>query len=103
MTTNFELSIEELQTAVESLHDCTGTYSRVERIHETFKGQTVWEGDVYVFALTGHPTASICYAWSSPVEGSDLRKVFAVLQVPPVASATDAVRASIVQGYRKSD
>ena len=102
MTKNSELSVSDLQTAVERLHDCTATYSRSEHVHEVFKGETVWEGDVYVFALTGHPSASECYAWSSPVEGSERRKVFAVLRVPPVDSAADAVRAAILQGYRST-
>ena len=43
-----------------------------------------------IFALQGHPEASQCYAWE--VGG----QVTAVLGVPPVRSAVDAVRASIV-------
>lgn len=50
-----------------------------------------------VFDLVGHPAASVAYAWSSPIEGSDRRRFYAVvLGVPPINSAADAVRAAIV-------
>ena len=48
-----------------------------------------------------HPTASVCYAWSSPIEGSDRRSFYAVLGVPPINSAVDAVRAVIVADEKK--
>ena len=42
------------------------------------------------------------YDWSSPIEGSDKRRFFAVLHVPPITSPVDAVRAAIVaEGQRK--
>ena len=86
--------------AVESLHGCVATFIESVVVEETFQGQNVWEGIVHVFEIKGHPTATRCYAWSSPVEGSTKRKYFAVLHVPPVASAKDAVRAAIVSGYK---
>jgi hypothetical protein len=66
-------------------------------VFETFQGQTVWEGIVDVFYIKGNALATRCYTWSSPIEGSTKRKFFAVLHVPPVTSARDAVRAAIVQ------
>jgi hypothetical protein len=82
------------------MHGCRATYRDVARVREEYEGQLVWEGDVYVFHLKGHPTASTCYAWSAPVEGSDRRRFFAVLHQPPVDSPQKAVQASIVQAYR---
>jgi hypothetical protein len=55
---------------------------------------------VHVFDLIGHPTATRCYAWSSPVGDSKKRRFFAVLHSEPVTSAQAAVRAAIVQEYR---
>jgi len=55
---------------------------------------------VHVFELEGHPTATRAYAWSSSVEGSTKRRFYAVLEVPPVQSAQDAVRAAIVAEHR---
>ena len=92
-------SIKALQQAVEGLHGCKAKYKEKTHIKETFEGQLVWEGDVYIFDLKDHPTAKLAYAWSSPVKGSDKRKFYAVLHVKPVESAQDAVRASIVNDY----
>lgn len=57
------------------------------------------EGDVYVFSLQAHLKASIGYTWSSPVEGSDKRKFYPVLDVPPVQLAQDSIRASILSDF----
>jgi hypothetical protein len=54
----------------------------------------------HVFRIDGHPKARKAYAWSSPIEGSDKRRFFAVLHLPPVASPAEAVRAAIVQERR---
>jgi hypothetical protein len=97
---NGEIGIEELQKAVERMHYCTATWLESVPVLETFQGKTVWDGVVHVFALSGHPSAVRCYAWSSPVEESKKRRVFAVLHQPPVASALDAVRAAIIQEHR---
>jgi hypothetical protein len=61
---------------------------------------TVWEGIVHVFELEGHPKTTRAYAWSSPIEGSDKRRFFAVLHQPPITSPVGAVRAAIVQERR---
>ena len=53
-----------------------------------------------MFDLEGHPKATRAYAWSSPIEGSDRRRFYAVLHVPPITSAQDAVRAAIVAEHR---
>lgn len=90
-------TIEELQKAVETLHECRAHFVETDEVVELFQGKRVWEGIVFIFDLEGHPKATRAYAWSSPIEGSTKRKFFAVLHVPPVTSARDAVRAAIVQ------
>jgi hypothetical protein len=47
---------------------------------------------VHVFDLEGHPKATRAYAWSSPVEGSDKRRFYAVLHLGGIRSPLDAVR-----------
>ena len=64
-------------------------------VGENHGSTTVWEGVVHVFDLTGHPTATTAYAWSSRTEGSDTRRFFAVLHLPPITSPAEAVRAAI--------
>lgn len=95
-----ETSSEELQLAAERMHDCRAHLVEAVPVSEAFQGQPVWQGIVHVFELTGHPTATRCYAWSSPVGESEKRRFFAVLHIPPITSAQDAVRAAIVQEYR---
>jgi hypothetical protein len=87
---------DSLRHAVESQHGGTATLAQSVPVKETHAGAVVWEGVVHVFDLTGHPTASRAYAWSSPIEGSDKRRFFAVLHQGPVKSPVDAVRAAIV-------
>lgn len=93
---NSEVPTTELKRAVESQHGGTATLAQSVPVRETFGRQTVWEGVVHVFDLEGHPTAKRAYAWSSPVEGSNKRRFFAVLHQGPVRSPIDAVRAAIV-------
>jgi hypothetical protein len=46
--------------------------------------------------FTGHPAVAQAYAWSSPMEGSNKRRFFAVFRQPPITSPVEAVRAAIV-------
>ena len=95
-----ELTANELKQAVEHMHHCRAQFIEAVPVSESFQGLPVWQGIVHVFELTEHPTATRCYAWSSPVGESDKRRFFAVLHLPPITSAQDAVRAAIVQEYR---
>lgn len=97
-----EVPLDQIEQAVRGLHDCEPTFLERVRVEEDFEGQRVWQGDVYVFSLTGHPTATKCYAWSQPIEGSDRRRFVAVLHEPPVDSPIQAVRAALVQQQRES-
>ena len=93
-----EVSPGQLQAAVEGLHGGKATLSAVVEIHERFEGEPVFDGLVHVFDLSGHPTATRAYAWSSPVDGTDRGKFYAVLHQPPISSPSEAVRAVIVSG-----
>ena len=86
----------QLVKAVERMHGGSAQLAQSVLVCETFEGKPVWEGVVHVFDLTGHPTASRAYAWSSPIEGSTKRRFFAVVHQPPVDSPQAAVRAAIV-------
>lgn len=95
-----EVDSEQLRVAVEAMHGSEATLVQSVPVTETFKGETVWEGLVHVFALEGNPLATRAYAWSSPVEGTERRKFYAVLHVPPITSPIDAVRTSIAAEFR---
>ena len=91
-----EVEADQLKRAVEAQHGCTATFLQSVPVKETFDGKIVWDGVVHVFKLNGHPKANKAYAWSSPIEGSDKRRFFAVLHQPPITSPVEAVRAAIV-------
>jgi hypothetical protein len=92
-----------LRQAVESLHSCRATLVQSVPVREAFLDDPVWEGVVHVFDIEGHPKATRAYAWSSPVEGSDKRRFFAVLQLGAIKSPLEAVRAAIVAEQRQRD
>ena len=90
---------ERLRVAIRKTHGVDSTHLRSEPVHETFQGETVWEGVVEVFALKGHPKASLAYAWSHATDDGG-RRVVAVLGVPPIKSARDAVRVAIAAEHQ---
>lgn len=91
--------VEKLQRVIREQHGAESAHVRSEPVHETFRGETVWEGVVEVFALQGHPQAETAYAWSHETDEGGRRYV-AVLGVPPINSAVDAVRAAVVAEHR---
>jgi hypothetical protein len=95
-----EVSSNDLRKAVESQHGGTATLVTKLPIQETFKGKTVWEGVVHIFDLQGNAKATRAYAWSSPIEGSDKRRFYAVLHLGGIRSPLDAVRAAIVAEHK---
>lgn len=96
-----EVEQRELQRAVERMHGCAAMLVQSVPVKERFEGKTIWRGVVHVFDLTGHPKATRAYAWSSPIEGSDKRRFFAVLHDGLIKSPADAVRAAIVAEHRE--
>ena len=97
-----EVKSSELKKAVENLHHCLAKLRHKAEVIEKFENHTVWEGTVHIFDIEGHPDTDTCYAWSSPIEGSDKRRFYAVLKVPPIDTPEAAVRASIVAEYKNN-
>ena len=98
--------IARVQVAVSQLHNCGAVWCETVPVHEVFRGETVWQGDVEVFDLHGHAKAKRAYAWSHREGKNDKGERFvAVLEIPPVESALTAVRVQIVKdiktGYAK--
>lgn len=92
-----EAGIDALQIAIKNMHGVDSKWIESVPVHETFKGETVWQGEVQVFELMGHAKAKRAYAWSHATEGAR-RRFVAVLGIAPVNSAVDAVRAAIASG-----
>jgi hypothetical protein len=90
--------IAELQSAILKLHGCTATYLETVAVTETFQGETVWQGEVEVFEILGHPKAKRAYAWGHVAGESDQgRRYVTVLELPPVNSPQTAVKAAVMQ------
>ena len=92
--------VAALTRAVEKLHGARATFIGSTPVHEQFEGKTVWQGTVSRFELAGHPTATLCYAWSVPATDDRRERFVAVLHTPDVDSAEKAVRAAIVAEHR---
>jgi hypothetical protein len=59
-----DVSVDQLQRAVEGQHGGKATLVEAVAVKETFLGHTVWEGAVHIFNLEDHPKATRAYAWS---------------------------------------
>ena len=95
--------IARVQVTVSQLHNCGATWVETVPVHEVFRGQTVWQGEVEVFDLHNHPKAKRAYAWSHREGKNDEGERFVtVLEIPPVESALTAVRVSIVADGKKN-
>jgi hypothetical protein len=94
--------LDRLQVAIQELHKCGAVWRETVPVHEVFRGQTVWQGEVEIFDLSGHPKAKRCYAWShqeGPIGQGE--RFVTVLEIPPVTSAKTAVQAAIVNQSKR--
>ncbi len=92
---------EKLAETIKKIHGCTtALYLRTVPVKEVFKGETVFDGDVSVFAITGHPKAAHCYAWGYEEKPNDWH-ITAVLEIPPVDSPQTAVKVAVAAYARQ--
>ncbi len=93
--------IQELKDIIRRLHDAEAEHLFSVPVREVFHGEVIWDGNVEVFDLKGHPTASRVYAWAHDTDDPKRpRRHVTVLHLHPIKSAQDAVRAAIVQEFR---
>jgi hypothetical protein len=86
-----------LAMAFRDLHSCEAKHLETVSVLEQYQEKKVWEGEVEVFALSGHPKATRGYAWAT--QGGSQSDITTVLEIPPVKDSTTAVRVSIVASY----
>lgn len=88
--------IARLQVAVSQLHNCGAVHRNTVPVTEVFEGKTIWQGEVEVFDLNGHPKAKRAYGWSHREGKNDEGERFVtVLEIPPVTSPESAVKVAI--------
>ena len=96
--------LDELRDVIRRLHGAESSHVESVPVKEVFRGETVWEGNVEVFKLHGHPKAPRVYAWSHDTDDpKQPRKHVTVLHIPPVLSAAMAVRAAIAQEFKSGE
>jgi hypothetical protein len=95
-----DAGLPALQDAIQHMYGLRSEWVESVPIREVFKGELVFEGEIQAFAVE-HPKATRAYAWSHAVGDTGRRKFFALLGVPPINSALDALRASIASGQNK--
>lgn len=98
---NKEQYLSQLRAAIKQLHGCDARHLESVAIKEEFRGRTVWEGAVEVFAVVAHPKAKVCYAWSYRDKTSDKERIAAILGLRLIPSARDAVKTFIMAENRK--
>ena len=87
------LYIQHLAQTFRRLHDCEAEHLETVPVIEHRQGKKVWEGEVEVFQLKGHPEAKRGYAWAH--DKAKNSRVVAVLESPEVTSPQAAVQAVI--------
>lgn len=94
--------LQRLTESIFSLYGCEAKHLATTPVKEAFSGKTVFDGDVEVFELKGHPSAKRLFAWGyeNPNDPAKL-EVTTVLAVPPVTTEIAAVRAAIAAEIQK--
>jgi hypothetical protein len=87
--------IQRLQEAIRHMHNCESLHVETVPVKEWFKEQLVWDGEVEVFDLNGHPEATRCYSWAYEDDYGH-EQFTAVLGLGPVVDAKAAVRAALI-------
>ena len=90
--------ISRLKLTIQCLHDCTAVHRETVPVHEVFRGNTLWRGDVEVFDLSGHPKAKRCYGWTY----GEPEEFITILELPPVDSAQNAVKVGVAYQIKKA-
>jgi hypothetical protein len=91
--------LDRMRHVIQDLHGAGSRHVGSIQVRESYRGEIVWDGVFEVFAVIGHPNGTQACAWSHRTDHGGRRYV-ALLHVPPVNSAADAVRAAIVAEHR---
>ena len=95
--------IEELKEVIRKLHGTEAKHVETVPVTEEFQGETVWQGEVEVFQIRGHPKAKRCYAWGHVTGDDDQgRRYVTVLELPPVDSPQSAVKVGVAYQVKKA-
>jgi hypothetical protein len=94
----YQSYLEELREVIRRVHGVDSEHVRTIAVKETIEGQPLWDGLVELFELKGHASATRAYAWADDKSTHPSRDI-TVLDMHPIKSAQDAVRAALVQEF----
>lgn len=97
----FPTYLDNLGMAVRVAHGVEAHHDGSVRVHVVMDGATIWEGYVEIYTLEGHPEASRAFAWGR--EDEEEVHFISVLNVAPIHSPTDAVRAAIARSAKEEE
>jgi hypothetical protein len=85
--------VEALQRVIVELHGCSSEHVETVQVLECFVGKIIWQGNVEIFEVFGHPRAQRCFAWIQARSQKQKRiRFFAVLGTRVIKTALDAVK-----------
>jgi hypothetical protein len=87
---------DQLTRAVQARYGCEATYIQAVTITQMYDGQSVWEGAVHIFRLSGSMISDIAYVWFET--GDRAGELVFFLHVPPIAGPRDAIKTHLVWG-----
>jgi hypothetical protein len=90
--------LARLQAVIQHLHKCGAVHANTVPVREVFRGKTLWQGEVEVFDLTGHPKAKRAYGWSY----GEPEEFITILELPPVDSPQAAVKVGVAHQVKKA-
>ncbi len=76
------------------MHGSPALWEATIPVREIVDGKVVWNGKVDVYVLVDHDKAKRCYAWIGETATGE-KRIQVVLEIPPITSAEDAVRATL--------
>jgi hypothetical protein len=85
--------IKHIEETLDKAFKLESKHLETLKVFESFQGKVVFDGDVEVFDITGHPETSRCYAWAEKTATGNDSTV--ILEQPPIKNALDAVRAAL--------
>lgn len=92
--------IEQLKELIEREYATTAKHVEAVPVHETFEGETIWDGEVEVFEVPEFPNADLVFAWAFEDNGE---QQVTVAQIPPATTPENAVKAYLVSQYGKGN
>ena len=85
--------LEALQRIIAEIHGCSSEHWDTVHVREVLGETVIWEGDVEIFYVFGHPKARRCFAWVWERSSiGQMVRFFAILDSTFVHSAEDAVK-----------